>query len=712
MTNPLVHYDRRNVGHVEPSVSGFVDLEANEPSSADPVNDMVILSPFRSGKPLLLVRHRSLATIESMHDPHGNGDQGVALARVAKRPFSDSDVFGAARIITCRVDPSLNASCRLTNGVSDLIKIERTDYGSHTNGPGVTFGAGTHGGKKIVLIDTINPAYIGDDLGLLLTGLQYTGNGSAASLTIVSGVGKIAYSAQPADGDKLTINGVVFEFDNNSAVTGGNIAVTIGVNQDVTFANLAAAVVANCPGVTTTVDATNNVVTLTALEQGVVMVETLDAGNAVALTHLAPAARLRTTLTSPTDGSQNLDIPLTLSQFRSIDRLASYINSQQGYTCSVSPYANKFLDSAGLDIVTGVNIKVGPVTLTGYVAATVDFINTKTRGDYLATEIARDEPVDQTVVFAGGATKPVTATDWQNALDAVGAALELGGILLLDTDDPAIFAMTATFIREQEQSGKWFRAFMGAEPGKVSGQDISAYDAIASAIDEKRCRLVVQRFGQFRADSRTIDYVHPVYAAAALAGGAAGNLPWVKPLTNKRLPFAGLHPDDSFTLEVREALLLAGITVFKQEADRLVVDLAVTTSRDPDRRMARIMSEVDLADSVDSAVRAAFLSFRGQWANQYIAGRVKGTLKAVLDQFVRQGALVPGTSAEGEFIPAWRYPNDPPFVIHAGGIDLDYQIYVGSEINHVGAYGRATYQRIVGDISGGSVLDRPVSIRD
>lgn len=712
MTNPLVHYDFRNIGHVEPSINGIIELEKSEPTRSDPINDLVIISPFRSGKPLTLVRHGSLATIEALHDPDGNGDQGVALARVAKRPFSDSDVFGAARIITCRVDPSENAFCFLTDGASaNLIKIERTDYGSHTNGPGVTFGAGTHGGKKVVLADTVSSPFIGDDLGILLTGLQYVGAGSAAALSIVVAVGKIAYSGQPADADKLTINGKVFEFDSNAAVTGGNVAVTIGANMDATFAALATAITANCPGVTASADATNNVVTLTALEQGVVMSETLDTGNVTSLTHLPPAARLRVAVTGASD---SLDIPLTVSQFSSIDRLASFINNQEGFTCSVSPYANKFLLSSGLDVagMSNVNVKTAPIFLTGYVAATVDFINTKTRGRYIATEVARSEPVDQTVVFAGGATRPVTVSDWQNALDAVGAALELGGILLLDTDDPAIFAMTATFIREQENNGKWFRGFFGAQPARVSGQDISAYDAIAAALDSTRCRLVVQRVGLFRADSRSIDYMHPVYFAAALAGGAAGNRPYVRPLTNKRMPFAGLHPDDSFTQEVREALLLSGITVAKQEADRLVVALAVTTSRDPDRRMARIASEVDTVDLINATVTDRFRQFRGQWANLEVVGRVKGVLQATLQEFVTAGALVAGRSAAGVPIPAWSWPDDPPYTVTAGGIELKYQIYIGSEINHVDAYGRAAYQRIVGDVSGGSVLDQKVAINN
>ena len=61
----------------------------------------------------------------------------------------------------------------------------------------------------------------------------------------------ITLTGQPADGDTISlsdgINTYVFEFDNNSAVTGGNILVTIGSNSLNTMVNLVAAINANLP---------------------------------------------------------------------------------------------------------------------------------------------------------------------------------------------------------------------------------------------------------------------------------------------------------------------------------------------------------------------------------------------------------------------------------------------------------------------------------
>lgn len=711
MANPLVHFDLFNQPRTEPHVSGFVQLDTTEPAQSDPVNDLVILSPFRSGKPGVLVTHRSILSIANLHDPGNNEDQGVALARMAKDAFSDRDVFGAGVIRTLRVDPATNAACLLKASAVDLIRIARNDYGSHTNGPGVTVGAGTHVGKKITLNEPLG-RIVGDDLGECLH-IQYVGNGSAATLTIVTAVGVISYSIQPNDADKVTVNGKVFEFDSDTSVAGGSVAVTIGASVDATYANLAAAILANVSGVTVTHDAANNRVTVSGPEVGVVLQETSDTASGYTIAHLPPAARLRTTLTSPSDGSQNLDIPLTLSAYKSIDRLASYIGRQLGYTCTVSTYANKFLLSTGLDIVSAVNIKPAPVQLMGLVAAIVDFVNQHTRGLYTATELARSTPDDQTVVFSGGTTPTVTAVHWEAALNVLGAGTERGAVVLVDTDDPAIFAMCAAFVEEQRALGKWFRFFFGAQPGLITnGLDTSAYDTIAASIDSERCRLAVQRVGIFRADAgNAIEYLHPVFTAAALAGGAAGNRPYVKPLTNKRLRTAGIHPDDSYVLEAREDLLSAGITVLKREEDRVVVVLGVTTSRDPDRRMARIMSEIDTVDMVDAAVRQAFLPLRGQWGSKAIVGRVKGILQRVLQRFVDDGALVAGLSPEGEHIPAFRFVGDPPYTIEAGVVKVNYQIFIGSEINHIDLLGRASYARLVGEISGGVVdLSTPVPL--
>jgi hypothetical protein len=57
--------------------------------------------------------------------------------------------------------------------------------------------------------------------------------------------GSVGFSNQPADGDTLTINSIVFEFDNDSSTTGGNVAVAIGVDLATTLSTLEGLVESN-----------------------------------------------------------------------------------------------------------------------------------------------------------------------------------------------------------------------------------------------------------------------------------------------------------------------------------------------------------------------------------------------------------------------------------------------------------------------------------
>lgn len=715
--SPLAFEDLFGVFHVEPSVTGLIETQANEtPRSINP-NDMIVASPFRSGKPKTLYRSRTLSRVQDIHDPDRNADQGVALARMTRDPFADDNVFGSGDLVTVRVNAATQGIAYITASATNLIKVTTGDYGLHVNGAvggsRVKVLAGTNTGKKIQLFDSVR-SFVGDDLGSLMT-LEYTGDGSAATVTFRRAAGTITYTGQPTDADIITVNGVDFEFESAGGVAPGNVSVAIGVDEDTTFASLATAINANVPGVTATAVAATNTVTLSAPEQGVLLVETLDSGAKFAVAHSGQSVYLYTELTGATDGSQPLNIPLTLSAYKTLQNLVNFINTQQGYEAAILSTANGFLTSTSIDPVTASDITTA-LTLTGYVAALADFINSKTKGNYAAevlvygTEPDEALSTDAPTNFTGGSTSVVTATDWEQTLDAIAAEQELGGVVLLDTDDEAIFAAATTWVSEQRTLGKWFRLYLGANPNTaLSGSArTNKFLAISGALDSSRVRLVCQRVGVFDSGG-AITYLHPVYLAAALAGGAAGNRPYVKPLTNKRLRVAGIHDDDNFTVETRETLLQGGVTVIKKEQDRVVVTLAVTSSHDPDRRMERLISERDTVDLVDANVRAAFLPLRGKWASLSIAATVNGLLSRVLNTFASptEGALSEGADEAGNRIPAWEWvpagPNGEPWVLQAGVLKLSYRIFIGGELNHISLHGYAEYARIVGTLAGSPV---------
>lgn len=699
MASPLAFTDLYGFLHEEPSVTAQTDIQTIEPvRPVGPSNDLIVLSPFRSGKPRVLsARQRTMAASRNLHDPDRNNDQGVALIAVARAAFADQNVNGAADVLTVRVDNATAAKTVLLAGAVSLVEIASADYGAHTNRSKAILEVGTTVGKKLTLTDGIR-VFAGDNLGSLLT-VQYTGNGSAATASIIQATGQISYTGQPADVDKITVNGKIFEFESAGGVGVGNVAVTIGADADATFENLRVAILANVNGVTSaTLSTATNVLTIVAPEVGVTLVETLDSGAAFAVAHAFPSARLVTAVTGPTDGSESLDIPLTTSSFKSLERLVAYLNQQVGYVATISPYANKFLLSAGLDPVSAVNIKAAPVTLTGYNAAIVDWVQTRTRGNYTAVELARSEPDEATYLFTGGTTPGIVVADWEAALNVVGAGVERGGVLLINSDDPAILAMAMAFIVEQRSAGKWFRAYGGLPAATTATTALQ----ITSTLDHSRMRVTMQRVGVF-ADGGTIEYLHPVFLAAALAGGACGNLPYVNPLTNKRLRFVGVHEDDSFDLTTRETLLSGGVTVVKREEDRTVVALHVSTSRDPDKRMTRIASEIDTVDTIEQALREAFLPFRGKWAGVDFGARVYSVGGRVMDRFVREGAISPGVDDAGVPVPAWRWVG-AGWVYSAGVLALDLQFFIGGELNHVSIHGSAEYQRIVGQLGGGGGL--------
>ncbi|GEM_PF-4988018 len=809
LVNPLTFTDLFGAKHVEPSVTGTIDVQTVEPILSSNVNDLIIVSPYRSGKPNELNFFRSLASFRDNHDPDRNEDEGVALAQVARSGFADRDVYGAASLGSVRVDAATQSAVDLLTGSTTLITVTTSDYGSHTTNRSCVVASGTNVGKKVTLTDYDNTArtYIGDDLGVLISGFQYTGDAGVALATLRMSIGTVTYTDQPTDGDLITVTSgntrKVYEFDSAAVADVGDVAVTIGASADATWEAFRAAVEANNDQLdSVALNSTTDVVTITAVRGGVVIEETLDQGSKFSVAHSGVGARLlgeiggkvsytgqpadtdtvviqgttfefdndtsvtagnvsvtigvdedttyanlvaailanlsnvmayqvaasnvvnvvsttvavtvtgtptnATTTTGQTDGSLGFNLELAAMGYKTLQLLAGNINGRTGWTCSVGAYANKFLASVGLDVVSQSDVKTASITMTGYVAAIVDWINTSTKSQYTAVEVARGEPSAASYIFAGGTTPAVTATGWTNALDTIANGVEEGAILLINTDDATIMAAVVTWIEEQHVAGKWFRAYFGL----ASGATVQTNLDLVAALNHSRVRVCCQRPGVYQSDG-SLEYLHPVYLAAALAGGASGNLPYDKPLTNKRLRFAAFHEDDLYSLKDREELLGGGITVVKDELDEYRVALNVTTSRDPDRRMVRIVSEIDTVDLADARMRRAYMQFRGKWASGNVAARVTGVMRRVLDPMTQEGAFTPGVDDYGNAVAAWTGkaigPNGETWSINQGVLSVGYQVYVPGELNHVSLQGAADYQRIVGTISG-STADVTTSV--
>ncbi len=709
-TNPLRFTDLRGGSHIEPSVTSLMTVQTEEARRPPKVNDLYILSTFYDGQPQVIRRFVTLGTLADVHDPDRIGDQGVALARVAKAGMSD--MLGAPDVSTVRINAATNSTSTVSAGATALLTLATGRYGNQSRRWRRKLTAGTTSGKKLVLRDD-NPSrvFTFDDLGVVMT-LHYIGNGNACTLTLRRAGGVITYTGQPLDENIFAANGVTFEFDDNGVlVDPTHVKVTIGIDQNATWANALAAIVANVPGVTGVQDTAAGTVTLSATEEGLALtLFPLGNGSATAAA-TGDAASLRTTVTGATDGSADLAIPLATPAFKTIAKVAAYLNEQVGYSAAISSaYSNnKFLATAGLDIVTAADIKTATLNLTAYTEVIADAVNSGTRGNVTCTIAARGEPDEDAdwVYFTGGTTPIAVASDWEAALNLLGSQVQLGGNILLDTDDPAIFATAVQWIEDQRSLGKQWDVYAGAEPGLANGTDVSAYLAITGALDHTGVHLTLQRLGVF-ADDGSITYLHPVYMAAAIAGAASGNDPW-NPLTNRRLRFAALAEDDSFDLPTREDLIGGGWIVCKREQDVLVICLNVTTSQDPDNRMPRIASEIGTVNRIDSDMRAAFLSDRGKWADTELVARAPGKMLQVLNTFRGAGAIVPGVDAYGNPVAAYEL-GDPPAEIFEGVMNLQYTVYIGGEVDHVSQRGDAEYVRLTAQLSPDNVQRMTTSV--
>lgn len=109
-------------------------------------------------------------------------------------------------------------------------------------------------------------------------------------------------------------------------------------------------------------------------------------GNATAATvtitrQADQAVRLQTSLTGATDGSINLDIDLTAEEWNTCAELANMINAQNGYRCSLNPYADPMLPPTELDQVVADDIKT-------IAAFTVEYTGTGTACTMTITDTA------------------------------------------------------------------------------------------------------------------------------------------------------------------------------------------------------------------------------------------------------------------------------------------------------------------------------------
>ncbi len=204
--------------------------------------------------------------VASIEDSSGNAYKSVGQLEFLSRPRDGATVIidsvtyefdtNASVVVSAtlrRVD--ISATTSLAQDVAALVSTVKgfdtdfTDYGGFTNNR-IRVSAGST--STVQFIEDGSKAFSINPAGLLNTSGQFIVN-QESSFTVrkvadeYSAFDQFRFTANPADTNTVTINGRVYEFDNNAAITGGNISVTIGGTLAATLANLETAIEANDP---------------------------------------------------------------------------------------------------------------------------------------------------------------------------------------------------------------------------------------------------------------------------------------------------------------------------------------------------------------------------------------------------------------------------------------------------------------------------------
>lgn len=142
---------------------------------------------------------------------------------------------------------------------------------------------------------------------------------------LTPGVGNAVFTAQPDDTDTITINdglkSVVFEFDSGGGVTGGNTAVTIGGDQDITLANLARAINAADINVEASYDTGTNTATIYNLN---------GAGGSITATSASPDFTVQTFVGGRDGARGTVNVPPTENCFYPLYNDIASVQTQIG----------------------------------------------------------------------------------------------------------------------------------------------------------------------------------------------------------------------------------------------------------------------------------------------------------------------------------------------------------------------------------------------
>lgn len=426
-----------------------VDNSAGSPLRATDV--LMIVGESSKGAPGSTTGIVSFSSerLDSLVETFGQGPI-VDCAIAAARPFKTGGFGGASIIKIYKTNQTTQASVFIKKSASNIFKVLDQAWGLEGNDLSVIVAAGTTGNQKSLSIAKIGSTTesLGENLAQDVISIQYTGNGSAATMTITG-----------------------------------------------------------------------------ATQQGKTLV---------------------TALTGQSDGSVNLNI--TLKNY-TMKTLADFINSQTGYTASLSTVSLASKSGIELDPVTASDIKTAPVIQRRLQREILEILNGSGRVDATIEDVAVvGLPDNGTSFLTGGAKGASTNTNFSTGFSASfaedynvllpaasrDASDDISDAILGFTDPSSTYTIASILaganshlqLRGDVKNRKEAMGMGGIRKSTKS----TAFAAIANVGSElmqvtMQDGLMVDALGNEK-------YIHP-HVVAAFAAGMRTGMPVGEPLTHK-----------------------------------------------------------------------------------------------------------------------------------------------------------------------------------
>jgi hypothetical protein len=685
-TNPLLVLDANSQPRIGPSVSSRWTFDQGSAARFVAQNDVILLSYMEGGPANELVPYIDLHELQTVYDPENLHILGADLASYLKSPSFDLNTRGAYRIYVIRLGQPTPSTLTLLDGASTpVLHLDSADAGTYANKLSAEVASGTTVGKRITLrfrqettvLDNLRDAFH----------LAYTGNGSAATLTITRA------------SDRATRLQTVL-----TGATDGSIGLDLDLAQDafatvqqlVTYLNGQNGYRARMdrygdpllPSYELDAVAGTTIRTPVAL-----VIRYVGAGSAATMT--TTATTLATTITGG-PGGENLALSLTDPATATLGQLVAAIDALPGYTCALGPDGDPEALCPGLfTVVTNQDIRTADYPLTA-LAGRMDMVAhaglgslvyaINTRSDRVAaTRLpgAITVPANLAQTFFAGGTNPVpTLSDWLDALAVIEQEDLIGALLFPVTTNPVMIDAVNAWVSEQHtNSGKSFRGWY-ATPDFTDPEDAKS---LALGINSTFGGLMFQPVDAASGLSEQA----PLYPVAMYCGAAAGAIP-TQSTTRTVLRCRSLPARAKMSKAMREDLLSNGVTVLEEvKGVGVRIALAVTTSLSQDR-IDRILSESMARDVIEQRIKVYVEPLIPHWAMLDWMPQVKGAVFNALSSLEVDGIISKGMDANGRILPAWL----PVQVsISAGICKIVCHVYIGGEVDHVILNGTISYQK-------------------